>query len=355
MKLGLEVFILKLRFQKSISMLISLIIKENFIYVNLHAEQTISSSYFGANIGIHISELFDSTLKRLSEGLDSIENSNNYILYLDFEGIENAGKHLFDDFIEINKKVKNIAFINLKNSVLKQLNLNDDYLNNPKNDINEIVDKFNMFYFGTSLNSIKSINPEVVFEEELLEFIEYFTNKLDKPHLHESSSVYLTTYIDIKKMISEGTSFFMYCLYKLALKIKANWDIVNSDKPRLVCQNLNSSFISSILSNFLQLDIVILDHVGPINTLYSTLSNKIEDSRNYIIVSDMVCLGTEVKITKNLISFLGGKVIGNVSIVKLNTYYPEDLDSDKIKNISVFNINKENNTKINFKIKTALD
>jgi hypothetical protein len=336
-------------------MLISLIISEDFIYANLHAEQTISSSYFGADIGIHVSELFDSTLKRLNKGLDSIENCDKYILYLDFEGIENAGKHLFDDFIEINKKVKSLTFINLKNSVLKQLNLNDDYLDNPNNDFVDSIDKFNMFYFGNSTSSVKSINPQVEFEEELIEFIEHFTDELQKPHLHESSSVYLTSYIDIKKMISEGTSFFMYCLYQLALKIKENWDIHNSDKPTLVCQNLNSSFISSILSNLLQLDIVILDHVGPINTLYSTLSNKIEKNKNYIIVSDMVCLGTEVKITKNLIAFLGGKVIGNVSIVKLDTYNSEDLNRDKIKNISVFNINKENNAKINFKIKTALD
>lgn len=355
MKLDLEGFILKLRFQKRNSMLISLIENEDFIYVNLHAEQTISSSYFGADIGIYVSELFDSTLKRLNEGLDSIQNLENKILYLDFEGIENAGKHLFDDFIEINKKVNCIIFINIKNSVLKQINLNDGYLNNPNNDFVESIDKFNMFYFGTSINSVKTINSKSIFEEFLLDFIDEFTKKLEKPHLHESSSVYLTSYIDIKKMISQGTEFFMYCLYQLALEIKNLWCTDVNNNPVLVCQNLNGSFISSVLSNFLQLDIVILDHVGPISTVYSTLNNKIEENKKYIIVSDVVCLGTEVKITKNLIAFLGGKVIGNVGIVKLDTIYPEDLQREKITNISVFNINKENNSKLNFKIKTALD
>lgn len=355
MKLDLEVFILKLRFQKRNSMLISLIENEDFIYVNLHAEQTISSSYFGADIGIYVSELFDSTLKRLKEGLDSIENLENKILYLDFEGIENAGKHLFDDFIEINNKVNSIIFINLKSNVLKQLNLNNDYLNNPNNNFNESIDKFNMFYFGASINSVKTINPQVVFEEALLEFIESFTDELGKPHLHESSSVYLTSYIDIKKMISNGTNFMMFCLYQLAIKLKKTWIKEINEKPILICQNLNGSFISSVLSNLLQLDIVILDHVGPINTVYSTLNRKIEENKKYIIVSDVVCLGTEVKITKNLIAFLGGKVIGNVSIVKLDTLFAEDILNEKIQNISVFNINESNNSKINFKIKTALD
>jgi hypothetical protein len=336
-------------------MLISKIIKEDYIYFNLHAEQTISSSYFGAEIGIHVTELFDSTLNRIKEGLDLIDNCDNYILYLDFDLIENAGKHLFDDFIKIKNKVKYLVFINLKENVLSQLCLSEEFLNNPNNDFVEHDLKFNMFYFGNQLNSLKSINPKIVFEEELLKVVKDFTEKLNKPHLHESSSVYLTSYIDIKKMISQKTEFFMYCLYQLALKIKDNWKIITNDKPTLVCQNLNSSFITSILSNFLQLDIVILDHVGPINTLYSTLSNKIEKNKKYILVSDMVCLGTEVKITKNLIAFLGGKVIGNVSIVKLNTFYPEDLSKEKIKNLSVFNITQQNNTIIDFKIKTALD
>jgi hypothetical protein len=336
-------------------MLISKIIKEDFIYFNLHAEQTISSSYFGAEIGIHVTELFDSTLTRINEGLDYIENCIDYTLYLDYEGIENAGKHLFDDFLKINRKVKYLVFINLRKNVLSQLCLADDFLNNPNNVFIDYDGKFNMFYFGNQLTSLKSINPKDVFEEELLEFIICFNDPLEKPHLHESSSVYLTAYIDIKKMISQGTNFMMFCLYQLAIKLKEKWIKDMNDKPILVCQNLNSSFISSILSNFLQLDIVILDHVGPINTVYSTLNSKIEEDKKYIIVSDVVCLGTEVKITKNLIAFLGGKVIGNVSIVKLDTLNSDDITKEKIKNISVFNINNDNNSKISFKIKTALD
>lgn len=336
-------------------MLISKIIKEDFIYFNLHAEQTISSSYFDAELGINVKELFDSTLSRIYNGLDVTENYSEFILYLDFQGIEHADKNLYDDFLKINKKVKHLVFINLKNNVLSQLCLGEEFLNNPNNDFFENENKFKMFYFGNQLNSLKSINPTVVFEEELLKFIIYFNNKLEKPHLHESSSVYLTSYIDIKKMISHGTAFFMFCLYQLAIKIKEKWVQEINKKPILVCQNLNSSFITSILSNFLQLDIVILDHVGPINTVYSTLNSKIEEEKKYIIVSDVVCLGTEVKITKNLIAFLGGKVIGNVSIVKLDTFNFEDVTKEKIKNISVFNINKDNNSKIDFKIITALD
>jgi hypothetical protein len=337
-------------------MVISQIIKEDFIYYNLHAEQTISSTYFASDLGIYVSELFDSTLSRIDKNLCEIDLIKNYTLYLDFEGIDYASKNLSKDLANIKSKVKHLIFINITQNVLEQLNLDDDFVLNPNNEKYSDDDKFKIFYFGNDITTVKIISSLEIFEEKLLKtIIKYNTNCEKDPHLHESSSVYLTSFIDIKKMISYETSFMMFCLYNLALKIKTEWIKNLNDTPILVCQNLNSSFITSILSNLLKLDVIILDHVGPINTVYSTLNNKIEQDKKYIVVSDVVCLGTEVKIAKNLIAFLGGKVIGNVSVVKLDTLVHEDISKEKNKNISVFNINKENNSKIKFKIKTALD
>ncbi len=336
-------------------MIISKIKNEDSIYYNLHAEQTVTSTYFGAELGIYVSELFDRTLSRINENLDTVIDLDKHILYLDFEGIEHAGKNLIDELSAINDKIKYLIFINLKQKVLEQLCLSEELLENPLNEKIQSEDKFKIFYYGKNIPSVKYLDAEDTFKQVVLSFIINFNKQLEVPHLHESSSVYLTSYIDIKKMISHGTDFMMFCLYHLAKKIKENWINDINDKPLLVCQNLNSSFISSVLSNFLQMDIVILDHVGPINTVYSTLNNKVEENKKYIIVSDVVCLGTEVKTAKNLIAFLGGKVVGNVSIVKLDTLEKVDISKEKIRNISVFNINKENNTVINFKIKTALD
>lgn len=337
-------------------MIISRITKEDFVYYNLHAEQTISSTYFASDLGIYISELFDSTLSRINENLSDVTNIKNHVLYFDFKGIEYASKNLLKDLASIKSKVKYLIFINIIPNVLEQLNLDETFISNPNNERYESEDCFKIFYFGNDIPCVKAINPKEIFDEKLLDIIVKFNTNCEKnPHLHESSSVYLTSYIDIKKLISHETNFMMFCLYHLALKIKQAWIKNIDDRPILVCQNLNSSFISSILSNLLKLDVIILDHVGPINTVYSTLNNKIEEDKKYIIVSDVVCLGTEIKIAKNLIAFLGGKVIGNVSIVKLDTLFSEDISKEKIQNISVFNINKENNSKIGFKIKTALD
>ena len=144
----------------------------------------------------------------------------------------------------------------------------------------------------------------------------------------------------------------------LVLKTYQKWfksinPLDNESKPILVCQNLNSSYITSILSTLLKTDIVILDQIGPINKMYSTLDSKLENNKKYIVVYDFVCLGTEIKIAKSLIEFLGGKYLGNISIVRVQTIEPvyqkfEDTEC-------VFVVDKESNKEIGYKISTALD
>ena len=159
--------------------------------------------------------------------------------------------------------------------------------------------------------------------------------------------------IDIKCMISKDKEFFIYAIYQLAIKMNNHWSSLREkDKPTLICQNLNSSYIASILSSFLKLDILILDNLGPINKLYSTLDNKIEENKKYIVVSDVICLGTEIKIAKNLITFLGGKYVGNASIIRIQTLNPIDKTFDDAE--CVFTITKENNP-FKYQIKTALN
>ena len=80
-----------------------------------------------------------------------------------------------------------------------------------------------------------------------------------------------------------------------------------------------------------------------------------EDKSKYIVVSDLVCLGTEVKITKNLIEFSGGKYLGNVSLVQVETLNREDLKLENIdRTISVSSITENNNQELEYFIYTNL-
>ena len=87
--------------------------------------------------------------------------------------------------------------------------------------------------------------------------------------------------------------------------------------------------------------------------MYSTLDRKIENSKNYVVVSDLVCLGTEVKIAKSLIEFLGGNYLGNISIIRIQTIDPKHKDFRNTE--CVFTVDKTNNLVIGYKINTDLD
>lgn len=340
-------------------MVISLIQNEDFAYYNLHAEQTISSTFFDGDIGICVTELFSEALLRIEDSLNLINKISEKTVYLDFNKIDNAYKNLNSNLSKISKKCKILILLNLKDEVYNQLEI--ELISGNKYNRRNIVDNgFEMFYFEKESDEQMYIEEKQLFEESFRNFVIYYTDNNNEDY-HQSSSVYLTKYIDIKKMISKDKAFFIYSLYQLALRIQNEWlnetFEIKQEAPTLICQNLNSSFIASVLSSFLKLDIVILDHLGPINTMYSSLNNKIEENKNYIIVSDVVCLGTEVKIAKNLITFLGGKVFGNISIVKINTLNEKDIieEEKKLKSISVFNISKQNNEGIYFEIRTALN
>ena len=118
---------------------------------------------------------------------------------------------------------------------------------------------------------------------------------------------------------------------------------------------MTSTFIVSVLSKLLNLDIVVFDKIGPITKLYNKIDKHNFEKSKYIVVSDLVCLGTEVKITKNLIEFSGGKYLGNVSLVKVETLNREDLKLENIdRTISVFSITENNNQELEYFIYTNL-
>ena len=335
-------------------MIISKVEKDFFLYYNLHAEQTITGTFFNDSIcsGIFDEQLTISTLEAIKEDLDEVKAPETKIIVLDLIRLKDASNNLKTLLFEISIKCKALIFTNIKANVFSKLDLVVSNKHNVK-----IGDDYSILYYSQHTEEYAIEKTDDLFDSEFKKIIIKY-NKDNIPEYHESSSIYLTKYIDIKEMISVDKAFFIYALYQLALKIKVQWLdhlAVEIERPTLICQNLNSSYIASVLSSFLRLDILILDHLGPVNTMYSSLNNKIEEEKSYIIVSDVVCLGTEVKIAKNIITFLKGKVFGNIAIVKIDTLLEDHMKKEerKMKTLSVFNISKENNNGIDFEIKTA--
>lgn len=347
-------------------MIISRIEHNGNLYFNLHSEQSVTWAQVNEpGQGIYENNLTGSTLERvLNEGMLSEELNT----ILDFEDILSVQNNLNDTLSSIRNKSKSLSLLNLKIEVQEKLQTSIFREKNPYNKIEG--DTFPVFFISES-ESLYYKKYMEVFNDQFKLFMkkyskdnfsektEFLTEANNESYrYHNSSSVYLNKYIDIKSMITNDQEFFINCLYELAKKIKNHWldKIVDNEekrKPILVCQNLNSSYMASILSSLLGLDILILDNIGPINKLYSRLENRIQPGKQYIIISDVVCLGTEVKIVKNLITYMEGQYLGNASLVRIQPTV--HLNGPKYKNVeTVFELNRDDNP-INLKILTGLD
>lgn len=338
-------------------MIVSFIKNANYSYFSLHAEEVFASNFIRSNNeGINVSSLQSETLTRLSKFIT--ENPELFIdikyIILDFKYIHHTQANIIDKIAELKKSTDfKLIFKNVSIEIIQSLALNvirNSYNVKNKNDGYDIF-----YYFEDESDSIygKELNGKIIFQEEFERKIENYILAYNKRHT--SSFVYLTSFVDIKSFICKEKEFSYFALYKLAMQLKFKFKKILDEKPILVCQNLVSTYMISVLSNLLNLDILIFDKIGPINKLYNKLEKHNFNDRKYIVVSDFVCLGTEVKIVKNLIEFSGGKYLGNVSMVKVETLSRDDIKLDNIdRTISVFSINKENNERLNYFIYTDL-
>jgi len=332
-------------------MIISKIVTLNFIYFNLHAEEVINSNYIKDDkSGIYGDRLQISTIDRIAEEIDKDNFASKNIVF-DFKFINACQPNLNRTVINIKNKGYKILLIDISKKLCEELAF--DSIENSNNTLQgDIFTKFYLFENAHNNFTNIEIKPADIFYEEFKSTIKKYINPHSLPH--SSSFVYLTSYVDMKKFMSYEKELLLFSIYKLAIKIKTKWQNEIEYGPILICQSMNSAFIVSILSTFLKLDILIFDKIGPINKLYNRLDNTISDKRKYIIVSDLVCLGTEVKIVKSLIQFIGGNCLGNVSLIKTETLKNTHIIKENA-TIAIFSIKRANNKELNYDIFTDLE
>jgi len=350
-------------------MICSYIFNNDYGFIELHAEQVYSfiaeqaliSCDSGTNDFKNSTEQFlqpaisttKLTVSPLQKLIDFCKRQNSLPKYfvLDFEGVSFITKNLKQYFKDLE------SILNEKKSQLVFLNFYIDLTQNDKDENYEYLEKLlekdsSRLTDQKIRNSIKRDLLEKKKEDMLIRNFETKT-----PPLHESSSVYLTKYFNFKNFIYEDP-FVYYCLYSLAKKMISkneyhNWEIVPNKKMVLFCQTLNGAYIGSILSDLLDIDIFLIDHLGPINKIYSNrLYGTINKNNNYLVVSDVLCLGTEVKSAKSIIEFSGANYIGNVAFLRIESRKNEDIDFKDIE--FYYRISSEYNP-IDYKILTGLD
>ncbi len=339
-----------------------MLVDENMYFVSMHAEcalHTYSSEFFHDEIisdarkrkGIYCNKVNADILNCIYD-YDYEERD----ICIDFGGIEEISDNNLVGLISFIKKQfcsrnKTVYIFNLDKKIYTDMNA-DNIMETLKESDKMIFGKI-----GKSKNTITYENlikcKRKLFDEKLEKMIIDATEECTNS-IHTSVPVYLSRYINLKKMVESNSKMLRLAIYYLARKmidagIISNNPLENSNIS-LFFHTINGGYIATQLAELFHIDLVYLDHLGPIESVHRKHFEKsIRDNRNYIIVSDVICLGGEIGRARTIIEYCGGKVVGEISLVDIKTIQSEWLEP----RISLYTISKDCN-KIDYTIKTAL-
>lgn len=340
------------------SMLYSAINIDGKLHILLHVEQVYQNfNRFNHNLGYFTSELTLDTTLRVEEEIKLGLNFNSIII--DCNLLEES-RNSNNEFLRIFDycKERNFSFsiiriqknlysdlqchaVKLKHNLFEEIDTNSNCFNlfsNKESSINyENFDRFIYDYYGNTIlhNGIRD---------------KYWSEKI--PDYSDSSNVRLPKYINIKKFIEDTEVSFLglYLLCKKAVELSIIPRLNNSqNRPIAFFQSIIGGYLASIISKIAIMDIAYFDHIGPISKIYKTVQkNSFLKNNNYILISDVICMGTEIQIAKNIIEHEHSNVVGLMSIVEV-----EVIDKPKKgNNCSLFTLTNKNNDEIKYKILT---
>lgn len=336
-------------------MIYSLLNKDGIKYISLHAEQVFQNfQNFDSQLGYFTSELTVGTVNQLADDLQNLDINTIVIDFSLLEDVHNCHaefRMIIDYFLD-----KNIEFslIRISSTLYSKLNM---HLLKLIENINETAE-CGLFVVSYKFDSnrigvLEGFDSKIysIYSNELQERIKTKYLVPNDKKYSDSSKVELPKYINIKLYI-EDKDISYYGLYLLCKKSINNGYIPNlnqSKRPIVFFQSIQGAYLASIFSKIGVLDMAYLDHIGPVNHIYRTILNSsIKSQRDYILISDVICMGTEIQIAKNIIEYEDSKVIANISIV--NVMVIDKLP--KIPVLSLFELNKENNKDIGYEINT---
>lgn len=351
-------------------MLYSILNDENLFYINLHAEcalHTYVNDFYADDLmdGKDIKSISRQFLGMYNRNANAqiLENIFNHDfedkdLSIDFSKIEKINDNNITSIeMFIKKKFlakgKNVYLLNLKKCIFDKMNFNEMYV--------KIGDTTDYISIKIGENN-KTITYEEltkkeasIFEERLEHIVQECTVEFEEnERMHRSVPVYLYKYINVKKIAQSNARFFRFCIYRMGKKlIERNlftYEYQKNKNISLFFHTMNGAYIATQLALLFNVDMVYLDHLGPVENLHRKhFEQCISDSKEYIIISDVICLGGEIGRAKTIIEYCGGRVLGETCFADVMTVTNQEYD----KRISLYTVSKYNN-KIDYIIKTDL-
>jgi hypothetical protein len=239
--------------------------------------------------------------------VEEIKTYDSEIVIIDLDDIASADK-VFHYFTELNKI---IVLINVSPK-LRSIIISEC------NDIwSEWIDNTDTLVLSSKLKILETVK----YYDMICDCNNAYTTKIvdallsndiyiDMNKYNESSNVYLSNYINIKKIYAKPDmlNFCLYGLYRYIMKYNSEFDC-------FVCTSNNGAVLASVLGAIFRKKVLYLLNLGPkIIINEKDLWRKIEKNKKYFYVYDILCLGTELKILNVVLNMHRAELVGGMGI-----------------------------------------
>lgn len=325
---------------------------DNTLYVFLHAEQVYRNfSLCDSKLGYFSHEIAERTVYDIYSYIKENTSGINSIV-IDCAEAEEA--HNITEWIDkiidyCNKQGKSLAFCRMSERLYGDAKIHKNGLPEEKNN-----DKsYNVFSSGC-LNS--RITDDEIYDKYQRKNVSILDSNPNNNFVIErtgvgsyshSSNVQLPRYINVKAYIEQKELLFLglYLLCKKAISRKLIKVLTEGEKrPLLFFNSIAGSYLASVFSKLACVDMVFLNHLGPKKKLYHELhKEQLLTDRDYLIISDVVCLGAEVERAKTLIEHAGGNLKGILSVVLVEVVSERPKIENEVEKVALLTLKKDYN------------
>ena len=278
---------------------------------------------------IALSDQFINELKIYIETLYSKNKTSKIIL--DFKNIVFCNR-AFENYNN-SKFIDNLFFVNVGNDLLIGERIIESINGLQKeNDV-----------YGKNINDLKIVEKldyRKIYSMHIMEILQ-LNNVIETGGIKflDSSGIYSSTYTHINRIFYCFNSY-MFIIYELAKHI---YDFGIDKIDALISTSKTGGIIATLVGKLLNKKVVHCLGLGPKNTSISNIFNKIRRDKSYYVVSDFVCLGTEIKTLNTIITLAGANLIGGISVASyINTTSDKYAESILNKIISLVNTKEQN-------------
>jgi len=263
------------------------------ILIPIHAN-IFFSTYDNKERDLYGGVLNSQTTERIIDFI--VQKGKEFDFYLDFANVNSSDSRVFSKFSKVEGY--NIILINANTKLYE-----------------------NIFLEALSATAVTTIKLENVVPTVIIDNIKFnhrkrLFNDITKPdenYYLDSSNVYLNKYVSVKSLFNDTINFKLL-LYELAYLIIAKYTREKKVQfDYLVSSSSNGSAIAVCISDIFNVPALYFHNIGPKYAMHNAnIKDHIRHGKKYLYIYDFICLGTEYRLTKNIVESNSGNFVGGV-------------------------------------------